>query len=128
MIPQGTRVYFAREAADMRKSFDGLAALAASTLAKDPSAGGLFVFVNKRGTQARILFRDDHGWCLLSKRLDHGRFRRPRIEGERVCWETDARSLMLFLEEIDLAPAGASRAPSKSSSKAGRSHLQVVQP
>ena len=86
MIPQGTRVYFAIEPADMRKSYDGLAALAAATLSREPSAGGLFVFVNKRCTEARILFRDGEGWCLLSKRLDKGRFRRPEAEAGILFW------------------------------------------
>lgn len=55
MIPAGTRVYFALRPADLRRSFDGLAALAAGELAKDPRAGGLFVFANRRGHQVRAL-------------------------------------------------------------------------
>lgn len=46
MIPAGTKVYFAIKPADLRKSFDGLSALALSELEKNPSEGGLFVFVN----------------------------------------------------------------------------------
>lgn len=117
MIPAGTKVYFAAKPADFRRSFDGLAATVAATMAKDPSAGGLFVFLNKRGNQARVLFRDAHGWCLLAKRLDRGRFRRPRIEDGHFCWETEARTLMFFLDDIDLSSkrsrctAGGARAP-----------------
>jgi transposase len=103
MIPAGTRVYFAMSPADLRRSFDGLAALAASALARDPAHGGLFVFVNKRGNQVRILFRDPHGWCILAKRLDKGRFRRPRVQDGCFCWETDAPTLMAFLDDIDLS-------------------------
>jgi transposase len=103
MIPSGTKVYFALEPTNLRRSFDGLAALAAALMAKDPSQGGLFVFLNKRGNQVRVLFRDAHGWCLLAKRLDKGRFRRPRIEDGQFCWETEARTLMFFLDDIDLS-------------------------
>lgn len=101
MIPAGTKVYFAKDPADFRRGFDGLAALAASRLAKEPSDGGLFVFLNKRGDQVRILFRDVHGWCILAKRLDRGRFHRPRIQDGSASWETEVRTLMLFLDDIE---------------------------
>lgn len=123
MIPSGTRVYFAVQPADLRRSFDGLAATAASAIAKDPSQGGLFVFLNKRGDQVRVLFRDAHGWCILAKRLDQGRFRRPRVEDGCFCWETEARTLMLFLDDIDFSSAHRKR----SSSPASTRHLEIVQ-
>ena len=122
MIPAGTKVYFAVQPADLRRSFDGLAATAASTLAKNPAEGGLFVFINKRGNQVRVLFRDAHGWCILAKRLDQGRFRRPRMEDGGFCWETEAHALMRFLGDIDFS----SRRRKRSSSF--KSHLHIVQP
>jgi transposase len=47
-LSAAVRVYLAKQPADMRKSFDGLAALASGSLALDPLSGHLFVFVNKR--------------------------------------------------------------------------------
>lgn len=105
MIPAGTKVYFAVKPADLRRSFDGLSALAMGELQKNPSEGGLFVFVNKRGNQARVLFRDRHGCCILAKRLDRGRFRRPRVKDGCFCWELEASALMAFLDDIDLSRA-----------------------
>jgi transposase len=102
MIPHGTKVYFALEPADMRRSFDGLATMARSVMHKEPAAGGLFVFLNRRADQLRVLFRDSHGWCLLAKRLDRGVFRRPRCEEGRFVWETEAQTLLRFLDDIDL--------------------------
>ena len=102
MIPTGTKVYFALQPADLRRSFDGLAALAQSQFERDPAQGGLFVFTNRRATQVRVLFRDPQGWCLLSKRLDHGRFRRPSVNSGQLVWETEASKLLAFLQEIDL--------------------------
>ena len=103
MIPAGTKVYFAVAPADLRRSFDGLSATAASVLRRDPSQGGLFVFVNKRGNQVRVLFRDSHGLCILAKRLDEGRFRRPKVEDGCFCWQTDAPTLMKFLDDVDIS-------------------------
>lgn len=121
MIPAGTKVYFAVRPADLRKSFDGLSALAASELKRKPSEGGLFVFLNKRGNQVRVLFRDRHGCCILAKRLDRGQFERPAIEDGRFCWELDAPRLMAFLDNVSLA---------KRKRKTGRSadrHLRIVE-
>lgn len=109
MIPAGTKVYFAIKPADLRKSFDGLSALALSELERNPSEGGLFVFVNKRGNQVRVLFRDRHGCCILAKRVDRGRFRRPRVKDGCFCWELDVTGLMAFLDDIDLSRAEAKR-------------------
>jgi len=109
VIPAGTKVYFAIKPADLRKSFDGLSALALSELEKNPSEGGLFVFVNKRGNQVRVLFRDRHGCCILAKRVDRGRFRRPRVKDGCFCWELDVTGLMAFLDDIDLSRAEAKR-------------------
>ena len=57
------RVYLASDPADMRKSFDGLAALT-SSLALDPLSGHLFVFVNKRRDRIKILYWGRDGMAV----------------------------------------------------------------
>ena len=42
---------------DLRKSFDGLSALVQAELGMSPLRGDMFVFLNRRATQVRILFR-----------------------------------------------------------------------
>ena len=121
MIPLETRVYFARQPADFRKSFDGLSILAQKTLDKDPSKGGLFVFMNKKRSQVRILFRDKHGWCLLSKRLDNHLFRSVVGEDGCLCWEIQAKELLQFLSEVISCPL-----PNKNAQK--KTHLRLVSP
>jgi transposase len=41
-LPLGARVWLAAGVTDMRKGFDGLAAVVKSTLAEDPYAGHLY--------------------------------------------------------------------------------------
>ena len=108
MIPKGTRVYFAVEPTDLRRSFDGLAATANSVMRRDPVEGGLFVFFNRRANQVRILFRDPHGWCVFAKRLDQGRFKRPVVRDGEFSWETDAPSMLEWLGAIDISKRRAS--------------------
>lgn len=125
MIPSGTRVYFATEPVDLRRSFDGLAATALARLGKDAREGGLFVLLNRRGDQVRVLFRDPQGWCILAKRLDEGRFRPPRVEDGRVFWQTDAETLLRSLDDV-VPPRqrGHRRVPERNTA----THLSVVQP
>ena len=55
----------------MRKSYDGLYALARQSFETDPLAGHLFVFANRRATQIKVLYFDRSGWCLWGKRLEN---------------------------------------------------------
>ena len=50
-LPAGTRIWVAAGVTDMRRGFDGLAALVQTTLAENPFAGHVFVFRGKRGNQ-----------------------------------------------------------------------------
>lgn len=94
-LPPSVRIFVATGATDLRKSFDGLSALAESVLRQDPLSGHLFFFANRRRDRAKILYWDRSGFCLLYKRLEKGTFRVP----ERA--EIGARELMMVLEGID---------------------------
>ena len=49
MLPPAGRVYLACRFTDMRKGFDGLAALVQTVLSLDPYGGALFIFRGRRG-------------------------------------------------------------------------------
>jgi transposase len=67
-LSAAVRVYLARESADMRKSFDGLAALASGSLGLDPLSGHLFVFLNKRRDRVKVLYWDRDGMAVWAKK------------------------------------------------------------
>lgn len=90
-LPPAVRIYVATAPCDLRKQFDGLAALVAQGLQEDPRSGHLYVFRNQRGSHVRILFWDRSGYCLVSKRLEKAPFACPgaprRWPDERTwCW------------------------------------------
>lgn len=99
-FPEGQiRVHLFGEPCDMRKSFDGLVALATHALRQDPVSGRLFVFVNRRGTQIKVLYFDRSGFCIWAKRLERGRFIGDwRAVRSR---EMDYTALKLLLEGIE---------------------------
>ena len=58
----------------MRKSYNGLVALVKNTLEEDPLSGQLFVFINRRRNQCKVLYFERSGYCIWSKRLEQGQF------------------------------------------------------
>jgi transposase len=101
-FPAGVRLFLSTAPTDMRKSFDGLAGIVRSDFALEPESGDLFIFLNRRATQVRILLWDRDGYCVIAKRLEAGTFRpvRDGAEGElRV--EIDPGELAMMLEGID---------------------------
>ena len=99
-FPEGqVRVHVYGRPTDMRKSFDGLYALTRQGLGLDPLSGRLFVFINRRATQMKVLYFDRTGFCVWSKRLEQGRFLSEwRAVSTR---EMDWTGLKLLLEGIE---------------------------
>jgi transposase len=78
--PTGIRVLVATKPVDFRKGMDGLAAYVQEHLQADPFSGVVYVFRSKRADRVKLLFWDQTGVVLVTKRLEDGRFRWPAIE------------------------------------------------
>ena len=98
-LPAGTKVWLACGVTDMRKGFDGLAALVQLSLHEDPFSGQLFLFRGRRGDRVKILWWDGDGLCLFAKRLERGRFVWPRATDGTV--HLTQAQLSMLLEGID---------------------------
>ena len=96
-------IYLATAPTDLRKAFDGLAALVRQDLGQDPLNGSLYVFCNRRRDRIKILFRESSGYWLCIKRLEAGTFRWPR--GDTASARYNREELTLLLGGIDLAGA-----------------------
>lgn len=107
MVPPAVRIYVCAVPADMRRSFDGLAAMTEQIVKQDPLSGHLFVFCNKAADRVKVLWWDRSGLCLWYKRLELGAFRFPRHD--EAAYEVEAAELALILEGIELS--GAKRRP-----------------
>ena len=98
-VPAGMRVYLALGATDMRKGFDGLAAVVQTVLNEDPFGGHLFVFRGKRADRLKLLYWDGQGLCLYAKRLERGRFVWPQSVNGTV--SLTPAQLSMLAEGID---------------------------
>jgi len=98
-VPAATKIWLAAGVTGMRKGFDGLAAQAETVLRRDPFSGHLFVLRGRRGDLIKMIWYDGQGACLVSKRLEKGRFVWPSpAQGKIVI--TPAQ-LSMLLEGID---------------------------
>ncbi len=78
--PTGVRVLVATKPVDFRKGMDGLAAYVEQQLQTDPFSGVVYVFRSKRADKVKLLFWDQTGLVLLTKRLEDARFHWPAIQ------------------------------------------------
>lgn len=98
-VPSNTRVWLAAGVTDMRRGFITLAAQAEQVLAEDPYSGHMFVFRGRRGDLLKIIWWDQQGACLFSKRLELGRFVWPAAKEGKV--NLSSSQLSMLLEGID---------------------------
>lgn len=74
-LPVSVRVFVYTEPADMRRGFDGLAALVEQALNQDPFSGHLFVFFNRRRDRTKILF-----WIEMDARYSTNDLRKELLK------------------------------------------------
>jgi transposase len=61
----------------MRKSFDGLSGIVQHELKKDPLSTVVFIFLNRRHNQGKLLLWEGDGFSLYHKRLEKGTYEMP---------------------------------------------------
>ena len=107
-LPSAVRIFACTEPTDMRKSFDGLAALAEHVVREDPLSGHLFLFRNRRKDRVKILYWDRDGLAIWYKRLEQGTFQLPAAAASESSGESPGRiemqadQLAMLLGGIDL--------------------------
>jgi len=103
----GHRYYLYGGFVDMRKSFDGLSGLVTNELGRQATSGEVYIFVNRRRDQVKLLVWDRSGFVIYYKRLEKGTFEMPRKEegGKEKASAIRWSELLLILEGISLSSA-----------------------
>lgn len=98
---RNVRVWAYPAPCDLRKGFNGLYGLVQQAMGRDPLSGDLFLFVNRRRKNCKVLLWDGTGLCIFMKRLERGCFAALwRDGGEAV--ELTHSELNLFVEGCSL--------------------------
>jgi transposase len=109
VIPRAVRVYISIAPASLRKSFEGLSNEVRAVLAKDPLTGHVFVFLNRRRNQVKLLVWTRGGYTIVHKRLERGKFVfTSQVTEGATSIELDVHELSMLLEGIDVARARSS--------------------
>ena len=99
---QDNRRYFLYQGiSDMRKSFDGLGGLVKQQMQLNLLGGDIFIFINKRRNQIKLLSWDTDGFCVYHKRLEKGSFELP-VAANTTSVTLTALQLRLILAGIQL--------------------------
>jgi transposase len=91
--------YFYSQAVDMRKGFDSLSGLVQQHMQLNVLNGGIFIFINKKRSQVKLLLWEGDGLSLYYKRLEKGTYERPLVTGS--C-NISSTQLQLILQGIQL--------------------------
>jgi transposase len=106
LLPRAVKVYVATAPCNLKKSFDGLSNEVRAVLAQDPLSGHVFVFLNRRKTQVKLLLWTRGGFTIVHKRLEQGTFSFPsRVTAQAQSIEVDVHELTMLLEGIEVARA-----------------------
>ena len=106
LVPRAVRVYFATAPANLRKSFEGLSNEVREVLRHDPLIGHVFVFLNRRKNQVKLLVYTRGGYTIVHKRLERSTFTFPeRVAPGVASVAIDVHELAMLLEGIDIRRA-----------------------
>ena len=86
----------------MRKSFDGLSALAKEYTTREPLSGDVFVFVNRRRDKIKLLHWQGSSFTLYYKRLEEGTFEMPSYDPQVFSIELSYTQMVMLIDGISI--------------------------
>src|SRR3954470_20922479 len=87
---------------DMRKGFDSLSGLVSSQMQLNALSGSVFIFLNKKHNQVKLLLWEGDGFALYYKRLEQGTFEIPGADDKKESLSISSQQLQLILQGISL--------------------------
>jgi transposase len=97
-----TKYYFYNIAVDMRKGCYGLCGIVQSQMKRPLLEGDVFVFLNKRRNQIKLLQWDKDGFAIYEKRLEQGTFERSNLSDLSADTLLTSEQLQLILQGVFL--------------------------
>lgn len=87
---------------DMRRHFDSLSGMVTSQMNKNVLSGDIFIFLNRRRNQIKLLQFEGDGFSIYHKRLEKGTYELPCGKDQEVSLSLTYQQLLLILEGISL--------------------------
>ncbi|MGH3499096.1 MAG: IS66 family insertion sequence element accessory protein TnpB [Nocardioidaceae bacterium] len=96
------KYYLYNGKADMRKGFDSLSGIVTSDMQGDLLSGAVFIFLNKKRNQVKLLLWEGDGLALYHKRLEKGTYELPSSTNASSCITISAQQLQFILQGVSL--------------------------
>jgi transposase len=96
------RYYIYAGNADMRKGFNSLSGMVSSQMQLNVLDGSMFIFMNKKHNQIKLLLWEGDGFALYHKRLEKGTYELPSATKESSSAAISAQQLQFILQGISL--------------------------
>src|SRR5256885_1728059 len=96
------RYYLYAGNADMRKGFDSLSGIISSQMQLNALDGSIFIFINKKHNQVKLLLWEGDGFAMYYKRLEKGTYELPVYSDENSSALVSSEELQLILQGISL--------------------------
>ena len=93
--------YLYAGSADMRKGFDSLSGMVSSLMQLNALDGSVFIFMNKKHNQVKLLLWEGDGFALYHKRLEKGTYELPCATKEASI-AISAQQLQFILQGVSL--------------------------
>ena len=84
----------------MRKGFDSLSGIVTAHMKFNPLSTDLYIFINRRRTQLKLLQWEGDGFALYYKRLEKGTFEVPACEANRVHVTISSTQLQMIFQGV----------------------------
>jgi transposase len=94
--------YLYRGNTDMRKGFDSLSGIVSLHMQLNVLSGSVFIFLNKKHNQVKLLLWEGDGFALYHKRLEEGTYELPVGDDKNESLSMSNQQLQLILQGISL--------------------------
>lgn len=87
---------------DMRKGIDSLYGIVNNELEKNPITGDVFIFINKKRNQIKMLHWQGDGFAIFYKRLEKGSYEITSLIEEKTDKKISSEQLLFMLQGVVL--------------------------
>lgn len=94
--------FLCRQPTDMRRGFDSLSGLVITELQMNVLSGAVFIFINKKRNQVKLLLWEGDGLAMYYKRLEKGTYELPFYNDQDSNVQMSTQELQLILQGISL--------------------------
>jgi len=84
----------------MRKGFDSLSGIVMQQMNLSPLSGDVFIFLNKRRNQVKLLLWEGDGFAIYYKRLEKGTYELPVGDDDNNSISISSEQLQLIMQGI----------------------------